>query len=128
MAILKSKVLWSVLAVLILLVVIVNVLPKPLDMDLGKVGNGKAAVVFVYDPNLAVSSEQAAAMNEAREVAGDQASFLVLKAGSPNSAAFRGQHQARVAELLFFDGAGRLTGREMALLSADEILHNLSLR
>ena len=125
MSILKSKFLWIVLSIAVLLVAFVAVAPKPIDMDLNKLGNGQTSVVFIYDPNLLVSSEQAAEMNRARELIGARANFLIAKVGDPNSAAFRVGYKVYETELLFFNKKAELFHRQVALVSAEELVEKL---
>jgi len=54
-------------------------IPKPIDTDLEKIGNGQKSVVFVYDPNLVVSNQQATEISKARKLIGEQANFLIVK-------------------------------------------------
>jgi len=51
-------------------------MPKPIDRNLEKIGNGQKSVVFVYDPNLVVSNQQATEISKARKLIGEQANFL----------------------------------------------------
>ena len=97
-------------------------------MDLDKIGNGQASVVFVYDPNLAISNQQATEMNSARDSIGEKVTFLILQAGNPKTESFKKYYQAGPPELLFFNGGGELIDRKMALVSAEELIENLSAR
>ncbi len=127
MTILKNKYFW-ILSFVTLVILIVNFLPKPIDMDLDKIGNGQASVVFVYDPNLAISNQQATEMNSARDIIGEKVTFLILQTGNPKTESFKKYYQARPPELLFFNGGGELIDRKMALVSAEELIENLSAR
>lgn len=122
----KNKFLWSVLPVIVLIVVVAMFLPKPISTDLEKIGNGQRSVVFVYDPNLVVSNQQANEIKRAREMIGDRANFLLVRAGDPTAADFRNEYQARSADLLFFDGDGELVDRQVAVLSADALIERLA--
>ena len=125
MAVLKAKSFWIV-SFIALLIIIVSFLPKPIDMDLDKIGNGRPSVVFVYDPSLAISNQQAAEMNNAKDIIGDKVTFLVLKVGNPRTTDFKEYYQARPPELLFFNSDGELVGRRTALVSSQELIDNLS--
>lgn len=87
-----------------------------------KIGKGKPALVFVYDPNLSVSINQSKQMNIARDSLGDQVVFLVAKIGTPEGDEFISDYQASVAELLLFDSSGRLIKRQLALKDANELI------
>lgn len=126
MNILKNKYFWSVLSVMALVAIFINLMPKPIDMNLEILGNGQQSVVFVYDPGLAVSNQQATEINKAREVIGDKVNFLIVKEGDPNSEDFRRRYRARSADLLFFNGDGELIDRKVALLSAEEFIEIMS--
>ncbi|ASP39173.1 hypothetical protein CHH28_11005 [Bacterioplanes sanyensis] len=119
---LQKKYLWITLTGIILLSVLFQLLPTPIDMNLDKVGNGKAALVFIYDPNLASSNEQSVEINKVRQQLGDSVNLLVAKAGDPTSADFRQQHQARPADILFFDINGELIKRDIAVIGAAELV------
>lgn len=122
----KNKYLWIVFSVISLIAVAAFVLPKPIDTDLDKIGNGQNSVVFVYDPNLAVSNQQATEINRAREMVGERANFLVFRAGDPRRNEFRDQHQARSADLLFFNGDGELFDRQRAPLDAQTLIEKVT--
>ena len=94
-------------------------------MNLEKIGNGQKSVVFIYDPNLAVSNQQAIEMNKARELIGEKAILLIADIGDPNSKDFRKQYQARAAELLFFDKVGELLDRKTAVIYAGDLTRKL---
>jgi hypothetical protein len=122
----KSKFLWSVLPVIALIVVVVMFLPKPIDTNLEKIGNGRASVVFIYDPNLVVSNQQATEMKTARETIGEQANFLLVRAGDPTTDDFKQQYQTRSADLLFFNDNGELFGRDVAVVPAEVLIERVT--
>lgn len=122
----KNKYLWIVLSVIALIIVAATLLPEPIDTNLEKIGNGQKSVVFVYDLNLAVSNQQANEINRAREMIGEQANFLVVKAGDPTRDDFKDQYQARSADLLFFNGDGELVDRQRALLAAEALIEKVT--
>jgi hypothetical protein len=97
-------------------------LPRGFDADLGKIGAGKPALVFVYDPNLVVSNKQTREMDEARKGRADALHFLVADVGRPDTQQFMRQHQAAPTQLLLFAGDGRLLQRTQSLMTAEELL------
>ncbi|MGM0658486.1 MAG: hypothetical protein ACQET0_07915 [Pseudomonadota bacterium] len=122
----KNKYLWTVLSIIALIIVVAAFLPEPIDMNLEKIGNGQKSVVFVYDPNLTVSNQQATEMNRAREILGQQANFLIVKAGDPTRNDFKEQYQTRPADLLFFNGDGELVDRQVALFNAEALIEKVT--
>jgi hypothetical protein len=122
----KSKYLWTPLTIIALIILAAMFLPKPIDTDLEKIGNGKGSVVFVYDPNLVVSNQQATEMKEAKGIIGDQANFLLVRAGDPTTDDFKRQYQTRSADLLFFNGDGELVGRHVAVLPAEALIERVT--
>lgn len=115
---------WGILVAAVFLagmvaLALVN-LPKGIDMDLDKIGTGTPALVFVYDSNLSVSGMQTEAINRIRG-GFEHVHFLVADIGRPQAQDWLQQHQARPAELFFFDAQGALRLRQHAPLSADEL-------
>lgn len=101
-------------------------MPKPIDMNLEQIGKGKPSVVFIYDPNLSVSNQQATEINKAREIVGERFIFLIAKTGNPNIEGFKRQHNAESPDLLFFNDDGKISDRKTAYLSAEELVKTLS--
>jgi len=126
MNIMKNKYLWIALSIVALIIVGATLLPEPIDMNLEKIGNGQKSVVFVYDPNLTVSNQQATEMNRAREIVGQQANFLVVRAGDPTTNDFKERYQTRPADLLFFNGDGELVDRRVALFDAEALVEKVT--
>lgn len=126
MKILKSKLFWTVLSVTAFLAAIFSLMPKPIDMNLERIGKGKKAVVFVYDLNLAASHQQTTEINKAQSLVGDQAVFLIVNIGDPTAEAFRTRYQVRSLDILLFNGGGELVDRDRALLSAEGLTAWLS--
>ena len=87
-----------------------------------QIGTGKPALVFVYDPNLGVSTSQPEQMNIARDQLGDQAYFLIARIGTPEGDKLIAEHNARPPELLLFDPTGRLIKRQFALIDANQLI------
>ena len=96
-------------------------LPRGFDADLGKIGAGKPALVFVYDPNLLVSNQQTREMDKTREQLGDELHFLVADVGRPDTQQFMRQHQAAPTQILLFAADGSLMARTRSLLAAGEL-------
>ncbi len=124
--ILLNKYLLITLAAVALVAIFISQMPKPIDMTLEKIGNGKPSVVFIYDPNVATSNPQTVEMNKAHELMGDGINFLVAKAGDPTTQAFRQNHQASSSDLLFFNSEGRLIDRSVAVVPARVMIQRMS--
>lgn len=125
MKLLKNKYLWILLSIIASIIVVSTLMPKPIDMNLEKIGDGQKSVVFVYDPNLAVSNQQAIEINKAIKIIGEQVNFLIVKIGDPESESFKNKYRVRSADLLFFDGDGELFDRQVALLNAELLVEKL---
>ena len=80
------------------------------------------ALVFIYDPNLGVSSSQTEQMNKARDHLGDQAFFLIAQISTPEGDKLIAEHRASPAELLLFDSSGKLIKRQFALRDSSELI------
>ncbi len=96
--------------------------PEGFKMTHEDIGTGKPAVVFVYDPNLGVSTRQPEQMNIARDQLGDQVFFLIARIGTPEGDKLIAEHNARAPELLLFDSSGRLKQRQFALIEASQLI------
>jgi hypothetical protein len=97
-------------------------LPKGFDTDLTKIGAGKLALVFVYDPNLVVSNQQTTEMGAVRELLGDALHFLIADVGRPDAQQFMQRHRARPTQLLLFAPDGNLLGKMDGLVTSEELL------
>lgn len=97
-------------------------LPRGFDADLGKIGAGKPALVFVYDPNLVVSNQQTGEMDKAREHLGEELHFLVADVGRPGTQQFMRQHQAAPTQILLFAADGSLLERARSLVTAEQLV------
>lgn len=126
MNLLKSKLLLTLVVIVALMVGLFIMMPKPIPTNLQAIGQGQKAVVFVYDPNLVASNQQAKAINQARATGADEVLFLAARTGAPAGEAFKRRYQAESLDLLFFDAQGALVDRDEALLSADELLARLA--
>lgn len=104
-----------------MVVLVVLNLPRGLDMDLDKIGDGKPAIVFVYDNNLSISNAQAGELDKIRDFFEDRLHLLVADTGRPQAYQWIAHHQARPADLFFFDAQGQLRHRQPAPLTADEL-------
>ena len=126
MNLLKSKLLLTLAVIVALMAGLFTMMPKPIPRNLEAIGQGQKAVVFVYDPNLLASNQQAKAINQARAAGVDDVLFLAARTGDPAGDAFKQRYQAESLDLLFFDAQGALVDRDEALLSADELLARLA--
>jgi hypothetical protein len=126
MDVMKSKYLWTASIIVAMIVLVAAFLPKPLDTNLEEIGNGQRSVVFIYDPNLVVSNQQANEMKRAREITGEKANFLVVRAGDPTRDDFKEQYQTRPVDLLFFNGIGELVDRRVALINAEALIEKVT--
>ena len=126
MNLLKSKLLLTLVVIVALMAGLLTMMPKPIARNLEAIGQGQKAVVFVYDPNLLASNQQATAINQARAAGADDVLFLAARTGDPAGEAFKQRYQAESLDLLFFDAQGTLVDRDEALLSADELLARLA--
>jgi len=97
-------------------------MPKGFDMTHEQIGTGTMALVFVYDPNLAVSNSQTEEMNKARDELGDKVLFLIAKVGTPEGEQLMAKYRANAAELLLFSASGKLVQRQYAQKSANELM------
>lgn len=114
------------LFVLLFLAVILLNMPKGFKTTHEQLGAGKPALVFVYDPNLAVSVSQPEQMNVVREQLGDQVVFLFAQIATPQGNQLIAEHGASPGELLLFDSSGVLVKRQFALISSGEIIQWLA--
>jgi hypothetical protein len=109
-----------------LLGLVVMSLPRGFDTDMSKIGAGKPAVVFVYDPNLLVSNQQTRELDAARESLGESVHFLIADVGRPEAQQFMRQHQASSTQLLLFAPDGSVLGRMQALVTTDELIKSIA--
>ena len=105
-----------------LLGIILTAMPKSFKMTHEQIGAGMPALVFIYDPNLGVSTSQTEQMNKARDHLGDQAFFLIAQISTPEGDKLIAEHRARPAELLLFDSSGKLVKRQFALRDSSELI------
>jgi hypothetical protein len=105
-----------------MLALVVMTLPRSFDADLTKIGAGKPALVFVYDPNLVVSNKQTREMDKARESLADELHFLVADIGRPDTQQFMRQHKATPTQILLFAADGSLLERTPSLMTAEQLL------
>jgi len=96
-------------------------MPKGFKTTHENIGKGKPALVFVYDPNRAISPTQFEQMNIARDQLGETAFFLSAKIATPQGDEFIKQYQAEAAELFLFDSNGKVVKRGYAPKSAQDI-------
>ena len=108
-----------------LLGLVVMSLPRGFDSDLSKIGAGKPALVFVYDPNLVVSNQQTQELDAVRESLGDALHILIADVGRPDAQQFMQQHQARPTQLLLFAPDGSVIGRMQGLVTSEQLLQSI---
>jgi hypothetical protein len=111
-----------IISTLILLGLILTAMPKAFKMTHEQIGTGKPALVFVYDPNLAVSISQSEQMNKARDQLNNQVFFLVAQIATLEGDQLIAEHHASPAEILLFDATGKLIKRQFALKNASELI------
>lgn len=110
------------LAVVALIGLLLMMMPKGFKATHEQIGQGTPAVVFVYDPNLTVSGTQTEQMNEARGHLGDKVLFLLARVGTPEGDQMINKYRAGAAELLLFDGSGKLVKRQLAVQDANQLM------
>lgn len=121
---------WQRIAITAFLVAMLGLvlmnLPRGFDTDLRKIGAGKPAVVFVYDPNLLVSNQQTRELDAARESLGDALHFLIADVGRPEGQQFMREHQASSTQLLLFAPDGQVLSRMQGLVSSDQLIESFA--
>jgi len=121
-SLLKHKALWTLTGIAAFIFAIVSFLPEPIDINLHNIGNGKPSVVFVYDPNLIVSNEQAREFNKAQETTAINANFLIARTGYPETVTFMQRYNVDTAQVAFIDGNGLLKEKRFAPVSAEALI------
>lgn len=96
-------------------------LPQPYPADLSRIGQGRPALVLVYDGDLVVSGDQAAELDAARDALQPGMELLVANTGRPDAARFIAQHDARPGMLLLFDADGALIERLSPVVPAEKL-------
>ena len=98
---------------------IFSVLPMAgYESDVGKVGQGRPAVVLAFENYAPASMDTMDAFGRVRRDYGDQIEFLVADLGSPRGRAFVERHNAHTGQVLTFRGDG--TRVRVALLDGGE--------
>lgn len=125
----RRNTMWRRLATLAILAALLGLavmaLPRGFDTDLTRIGSGKPALVFVYDPTLVVSNRQTREMETVREALGDTLHFLIADVGRPDARQLMQQHQAEPTQLLLFASDGSLLGRMQGLVSSEQLLASI---
>lgn len=83
-------------------------------------------MVFIYDPNLLVSNQQATELISARNMLSESVVLLIAKTGASSSKDFRNRYNTQATELLFFDVTGNLASRSSAIMSTQELIEILA--
>lgn len=98
-----------------------QLLPRPYAADLSRIGEGRPALVLVYDADLVVSGEQLAELDAARDALQPGMEVLVANTGRPDAARFIARHEARPGMLLRFDAEGALIERLSPVVPAEKL-------
>ncbi len=117
--------LWTMITIVFvvgLFASLVMMMPKGFKATHEDIGTGKPALVFVYDPNLALSNAQTEQMNEARAHLGDNVLFLLARVATPEGEELIAKHHSAAGELLLFDGSGQLIKRQFAVQDANQLM------
>lgn len=104
-----------------LLLLVWQMLPRPFEGDLSVIGQGRPALVLVYDPNLVVSGDQASELDDARAALTPHMHLLVARVGYPEAASIIKRHAASAGTLLLFDGEGGLQQQLSPVVPAAEL-------
>ncbi len=112
----------SIAFVVVLFALLVMMMPKGFKATHEEIGTGKVALVFVYDPNLALSNAQTEQMNEARAHLGDNVLFLLARVATPEGDELIAKYHSTAGEILLFDGTGKLIKRQFAVQDANQLM------
>lgn len=96
-------------------------LPQPYPADLSRIGQGRPALVMVFDPELVVSGDQAAELDAARDSLEPHMEVLVANAGRPDAGRLIARYDARPGMLLRFDAEGELIERLSPVVPAERL-------
>jgi hypothetical protein len=113
------KILTTIAIIGVIAAVAVTQLPTSgYDSDVTRVGQGRPAVVLVFENFAAPSMDAMALFDQVRGDYADRLDFLVADSGSPRGQTFITRHQAQVGQVLTFRGDGTLVRAEH--LAGDE--------
>lgn len=102
---------WGVIGVPVVILAMVGLaallLPPSYSTDLSRIGQGKPAVVQVYDADNLVSHRLTEGFNAIRDEFEDQVEFLLADLNAPAGDAFARRHGAASGTVIFFNGEGR---------------------
>ncbi|MCK5769591.1 hypothetical protein [Algiphilus sp.] len=93
-------------------------LPQPYPSDLSRIGEGRPALVLIFDPELVISGEQSAELDAVRDSLEPVMEVLVAHTGRTDAARFIARHDAHPGMLLRFDAGGELIERLKPVVSA----------
>lgn len=96
-------------------------MPRGYQTDLAPIGEGRPALVLVYDNSFLVSEEQMAALDQIRGDLEPHLNLLVADINLPDGRAFVRKHEAEPGTLLILDADGRLIERIHAPAPANRI-------
>ncbi len=107
----KSRI-WPTLITLTIIAIAVAIaisfLPRSIPTDFSVVGKGTNALVLMYDPNLAQSTQTASAMNAVRDEHEGHIKFVIAKTNGPTGRMLRQRYNVQSLALIFFSGDGNL--------------------
>jgi hypothetical protein len=103
------RLLTTIAIVLALAVVVIRHLPTSgYDSDVTRVGQGRPAIVLVFENFAAPSVEAMALFDRVRGDYADRVDFLVADVGTPRGQEFVAGHQVHPGSVLTFRGDGTL--------------------
>lgn len=100
-----------VAAVIALFAALVLTMPRGFQTDLTLVGDGRPALVLVYDNSLVISDEQMAALDRVRSELEPRMHLLAADVNHPDGLAFMDEHRGQPGMLLLFGPDGQLVER-----------------
>jgi hypothetical protein len=101
------QILLAVVVVAATAALVIQQLPRVgYDSDVTRIGQGRPALVLVYENFSPPSMEAMAVFDEIRDDYAERLDFLVADVGSPRGQAFITQHGVRVGQVLTFRGDG----------------------
>jgi hypothetical protein len=102
----KRSLLIAILVSIGVILFTVSMLPQSYDADTSQIGNGKPAIVIIYDGENAVSDELMESFSRVRGDLEAQVAFILADINAPKGRAFARANATPTAAALFFDGKG----------------------
>ncbi len=84
-----------------------SMLPPGYHSDTTQIGQGRPAIVLIYDGNNAASDAFVEHFNQVRERFQPEVEFILVDINAPGGAQFASANAVSTASALFFDGAGQ---------------------